>query len=440
MQSKNTIKVAMICHFSNAEVRSHLPLDRSRKLYTMLRKVLGMPTKSKGYGDIASWDASIIRYFREHDDIELHVISAHSGLKKRVVSYEDQGVHFSFVKCDVATMLKRLIPNDALWRKMNPMVKDVHRLVDQIQPDLVLLVGAENAYYSSTVLGLDQYPVYTLCQTVYNNPERAIYSKVDSKNASTEIEIIKEHRYFGVYCKKHYDLLKNLIPNKFIFKFGFPSTGKLLEPTSCEKQYDFVNFAMGMSARKGFTDAIEATALVIKKHPDMQLNLVGGGSMEQKAELQKMADDLGVHDNVVFTPFFEKKSDLFLHIQKSRFALLPCKMDNTSGTMTQSMQLGLPMVVYRTTGTPSFNKEKECALIAELSNVEDLATKMLELMDDPEKAEMLKKNAREYQEKRVENVKHNGERLMANFKAIIENYKNGTPIPQEQLFNPETDD
>ena len=162
--------------------------------------------------------------------------------------------------------------------------------------------------------------------------------------------------------------------------------------------------------------------------------------MEQKAALEKMAEQLGVKDNVIFTPFFEKKSDLFLHIQKSRFAVLPCKMDNTSGTMTQAMQLGLPLVVYKTTGTPSFNREKECALIAEHSNVEDLAAKMLVLMSDSEKAELLRKNAREFQEKRAAYNRGNGERLVANFHAIIKNYRNGTPIPKEQLFNPEKDD
>lgn len=429
----------MVCHFSNAEVRSHLPLD-NRKVYTFLRKILRMPTKGKGYGDIASWDASTIEFFKKRDDIEVHVISAHSGMKKRVVSYEGEGVHYSFVRCDRATMLKRLIPSDSLWRKMNPMVKDVHRLINKIKPDLVLLMGTENAYYSSTVLGLIDYPVYTLCQTIYNNPERGIYGHVDSKNATTEMEIFKEHKYFGVYCKKHYDLLKAIAPDHYIFKFGFPSKGKLLEPIVCEKEFDFVNFAMGMSAKKGFTDAIEAIAIVKNTYPRVKLNLVGGGSVEQKAELAKMAEQLEVKENVIFTPFFEKKSDLFLHIQKSRFALLPCKMDNISGTMNQAMQLGLPIVVYKTTGTPAFNREKECALIAEHSNVEDLAAKMLVLMSDAEKAELLRKNAREFQEKRAEYKRGNGSRLVANFHAIIDNYRNGTPIPQELLFNPEKDD
>ena len=64
-----------------------------------------------------------------------------------------------------------------------------------------------------------------------------------------------------------------------------------------------------------------------------------------------------------------------MHIQKSRFAVLPCKLDHTSGTMAQAMQLGLPIVVYKTTGTPTFNRERECALIAEKENVEGLAEK-----------------------------------------------------------------
>jgi len=436
MEQIDKIRVAMICHFSNADVRSHLPLD-DRKLYALTRKLLRMPTKGTGYGDIASWDLGIIEEVKKHSDIELHVISAHSGLKKSVVSYTDDGVHYNFVNCDRATLLKRLIKNDDLWRRLNPMVKHVHRLVDEIKPDLVLMVGLENAYISSTVLGIKGIPVLGLCQTIYNNPERSKHGTVDSKNATTELAIFKEHHYFGVYCKMHYDLLRQIAPNATIFKFGFPSKGILLEPTPSGKEYDFVNFAMGMSEKKGFPDAIKATALVKQRHPDVKLNLVGGGSVEQKNELANLAEQLGVKENVIFTPFFEKKSDLFLHIQKSRFALLPCKMDNTSGTMTQAMQLGLPIVVYKTTGTPSFNKEKQCALIAEKDNVEELAQHMISLMENPELPQELRKNAREFEEKKASDAKQNGTRLIETFHAIVEKEQHGKNIPQGLRFNPE---
>ena len=79
MEQVNKIKVAMICHYSTADVRAHLPLD-DRKLYTFFRKILRMPTKGGGYCDIAPWDTSTINYFKDRSDIELHVISAHSGL------------------------------------------------------------------------------------------------------------------------------------------------------------------------------------------------------------------------------------------------------------------------------------------------------------------------------------------------------------------------
>lgn len=439
MNNQNKMKVAMICHFSNTEVRSHLDLD-NRKLYGAVRRLLGMPVKGLGYGDIAPWDTDTIRFLNNRDDIELTVISAHRGLKKSVVDYTDNGVHYFFVKCDIATMLKRIIPVDSLWRRMNPMVGAVKRIINNFYPDLVVLMGAENAYYSSSVLGIKDFPVYVLCQTIYNNPERSLYGKMDSKNASTELEIIRKHRYFGVYCKKHFDLLRKLAPHATIFKFGFPTEGKLLRPTPYEKKYDFVNFAHGMSVKKGYTDAIEATAIVKKRYPHVLLNLVGSCDDETKQMFVDMVDKLELQDNVVFTPFFEKQSDMFLHIQKSRFALLPCKMDNVSGTMMQAMQLGLPIVVYKTTGTPAFNKEKECALIAEHCNVEDLAAKMIILMDNPEKAEMLCKNAREYQVKIAEKAKKNGERLVENFKAVIANFKENIPIPNDQLFNPEKND
>ncbi len=104
------------------------------------------------------------------------------------------------------------------------------------------------------------------------------------------------------------------------------------------------------------------------------------------------------------------------------------------------MQLGLPLVVYKTSGTPAFNQEKECVLIAEKGNVEELAQHMLTLMEHSDKAEQLARNAREYQEVKAEYNKGNGDRLIANFKSIIEFFQLGTPIPQEQMFNPETDD
>lgn len=439
MEQVVKIKVAMVGHISNPRVRSHLPLESGNST-NLLRKILGVKEKKNGYSNIAIWNTHLVEFFSKREDVDFTFISPHPGLKKLRVTYTEDNIHYVFLDTKLSGLVKRMVIGKGLWRMLNPFAKAVKREVRQINPDLVVLMGTENSYYACTVLGITDYPVYAMCQTVYNNPSRKGYGMWNEENAQTELSIFNEFHYFGVYCKMHYELVRQYSPQSYIFKFSYPNKGNLLEPVETPKEFDFINFALSMDSRKGYPDAIQALAIVKKKYPQVSLNLIGKCSDEQLSELKNMIISLGLEKNIVFTPFFEKQSDLFLHVQKSRFAVLPCKMDNLSGTMMQAMQLGLPIVVYRTTGTPLFNKEKQCALIAEKENVEELAQHMLSLMNDPLLAQSLKENGREWQKNRYEANLHNGDRIVDNFRAIIDNYRNGTPIPHMQLFNPETDD
>lgn len=433
MEQIKKIKVALICHFSTAEVRDELPLD-NRKFYAFVRKVLGMPAKNKGYSDFAPWTSSLIFNLSKLDDIDLHVISAQTGLKKIHHSFELNNVNYHFVKADFTTLMKQLIKNDKLWRKLNPMRFVVRRLIDKISPDIVNLVGAENAYISGTILDIHNYPIFVLCQTIYNNPERSQFGTVDSKNASTERLIFEKENYYGVRNLMHHNLLISHKPNAIVLDYQWPSK-KLPEVIEiADKKYDFVNFAAGLSFNKGFHDSIRALAIVKRKYPNVKLNLIGGDGANVKNELESLIESLNLKDNVEFTSFFEKQEDMFQHLQYSRFAVLPCKMDNISGTMIQSMHYGLPLVVYETPGTPSFNKDKECVLISKHSDVESLAANMLILMDNPQKAESLRQNAKEYMSKSTDNVKK-VDRLVSDYRAIIEHYHQNTVIPQNLLFN-----
>ena len=423
------IKVAMVCHYSNPKVRKHLPLD-NRRLYSIVRRMLFMPTKRGGYGDIAPWDSYMVEQLRQRDDIELYVISAHTGLKRGVCSFDLEGVHYHFVRCDRATLLKRLISSPSLWHKLNPMRPVVRRLVKKINPDIIALMGTENAYYSGTVLGIEGVPIIIKLQTIYNNPDRAVYSTVDKKNAYVEKLLLENAKYVSG-AKMHYNLVREMNPDVFNFKWSFGYTYPEVHPV--EKKYDFVNYAMAMDPRKGFPDSIQALAIVKKDYPNVTLDLVGGGTKEYKDELIRMVDSLGLKENVTFTPFFEKQEDMFQHIQSARFAVLPCKMDSVSGTMVQAMHYGFPMICYRTVGTPRLNASKECVLIAENSNVDDLAAKMLILLRDEQKAHELSVNAKEYFAARFNDDKIR-QQMVDVFRAVIDNYHNGTSIPETLLY------
>ena len=104
-------------------------------------------------------------------------------------------------------------------------------------------------------------------------------------------------------------------------------------------------------------------------------------------------------------------------------------MDYISSTIRQAMHYGLPVVCYRTEGTVTLNQEKECVLIAENGNVDDLAKNMLLLMDDGSKAEELQKNAKEYSKIWDEDERIT-QQMVHNFRAVVEHYRNGTPVPE----------
>lgn len=433
------MKIMLIAGLSNSEIRQHLTFTKDRKLYHDLIKLFHLPERVGEFRDTTPWVESIIRDLKKRDGIELHLMAPHIRLKKNIEEFEMDGVTYHYYRSEWTSLLRKL-NNYKLWKRLQRTGYYTKKILKSVNPDIIVLSGTENPVTSVSFFSSANYPFYCLCQTVYNNPVRFQYSKPNRLILDLEQDIVSKLQYFGVYCKMHYEVLKQMRSDVAVFKFGYPTTGVLLEPTKTEKIYDFVNFAMNLDLRKGAHDSVKAIAIVKQKYPNVTLNLVGGCDPKSRTELDTLIADLGLKDNVMFTPFFEKRSDLLLHVQKSRFAVLPCKLDHVSGTMSQSMQLGLPMVVYKTTGTPAFNREKECALISEKGNVEELAQHMLTLMEHPEKAEMLAKNAREYQEKLAEQKKQNGDRLVANFKAIVENYRNGTPIPKEQLFDPEKED
>lgn len=433
------MKIVLIAGFSNAEIREHLEFKKDHKWYHWLIRMFRLPARVGVIHDYASWVPSIISVIERQDDMELHVVGPQIRLKKSMETFQLRGVTYHFYQSEWTSLI-RILNKYKLWKRLQRSSHYVKLVIDEVKPDLIVLSGAENPATSIGILASDKYPRLCLCQTIYNNPERSQYSNLNSLKLDMEMDIFRQLKYFGVYSSMHYSLLRDYRQDATIFKFGYPSKGTLLVPSEVKKEFDFVNFALMHGSRKGTPDSIRALANVKKKYPEVTLNIVGGCDPKGMKQLKALVSELDLVKNVIFTPFFENRSDLLLHVQMSRFAVLPCKLDHTSGTMSQSMQLGLPLVVYKTTGTPSFNREKQCVLIAEKGNVKELAQHMMSLMENSDLAETLRKNAREFQEKKAEIAKQNGIRLVETFKAVIEKEQQGKDIPQELFFNPEKDD
>ena len=432
------MKIVLIAGFSNQEIREHLQFRNDQKWYHWLIKLFRLPARVGEFRDYASWVVSMISDLEKRDDIELHVVGHQIRLEQSMQTFQLRGVTYHFYQSEW-TSLMRKCNSYRLWRRLQRSTHYVQQVVDEVKPDLIVLSGAENPATSIGILASDKCPRLCLCQTIYNDMYNGVPLKRNPLIQEMELDILKQMEYVGVYCRKHYERLKALGYQGHILKYNYPSKGKYSEPPLTKKEYDFVNFALNHSSMKGTHDSIKALAIVKQKYPDVTLNIVGGCRENVRHELDLLITQLDLKNNVVFTPFFEKRRDLFLHVLKSRFAVLPCKLDNTSGTMSQSMVLRIPIVVYKTPGTQAYNKDRRCALVAEMDDVNDLARYMLELMDNPALAEELSTNGRWYKEHKAQMDNDNWNRIVDSFKYIVESSKGGSPLPQKFLFDPERD-
>ncbi len=431
------MKIVLITGFTDEEVRRNLSFANNSRLFHGLIKLFRLPTRVGEFLDCAPWVKSMILYFEKSEDVELHVIGSHIRLKHAIEEFQMRGVYYHYYRQDFSSFL-RLIGNYKIWKRLQLGGRRVKKIVNTINPDIVLLSGSENPAYSVTVLSVPNYPRLCLCQTVYNDPER---KKTNKLIKECESDVFSTLVYLGVYCKKHYDLLEQQYQGKKIFKYNYPprNVGSKIVLASIEKEYDFVNFAFNHSSAKGTQDSIKALAIVRQSHPNVTLNIAGGCSASLRKELDELIEELNLQHNVVFTPFFENRADMLTHIKKSRFAVLPCKLDNVSGTMLQAMTRGLPVVVYETPGTNNFNKKETCALIAKMNDVDGLAKHMKTLLEDRELVEVIKANGIKHREQERLDDQKNWEKMVKNFQTIIDNYHNGTLIPEDQLFDPQKD-
>lgn len=416
------IKVALICHFSNTLVRDHLNLYGDNNKFF----------------DFSNWITNIINGLKKHSDIELHVIAPHPSMKSPIQIFEIEGVSYYFFRKAYPFLLEQIEERLGLQRLRNypRNRKYIRDFLSMINPDVVNLIGAENPYYSSAALDINNKPIILHCQTVYANPERMKKAaNISRQRWKIEIELFQKIKYIACTGRMYYNLVKSYSPEAFIFpRVWPPSPFPLVKDVP--KKYDFVYFARYLNRNKGFDNAIEAIGLAVKKHPELKFLAVGTWG-EDKSHFEKRIRELGIEDNIQILPSFPKYIDMLQCVKQAKFALLPIKMDVVSGTILEAMRLGLPVVTSRTSGTPALNEKYETVLISDIDDCDKLSMNIIKLYEDEELANRLKNNSFQYLKEKDEISARNTDIMIAQYKAVIDHYNNGTPIPEYLLYKTE---
>ena len=145
------IRVALICSFSNAKMRAKLPIDLSWGI-RLVSRIMGVALPIGV--DTAIWNTNAIEEFVKIKEVELHVICPVRGLAKSKVVYQEDGIYYYFFKEQNSNFIRSSIHH--LFTKYISKYKKNRRIIkgfiDEIKPAVVHVIGAENPFYSLSLL------------------------------------------------------------------------------------------------------------------------------------------------------------------------------------------------------------------------------------------------------------------------------------------------
>ena len=419
------LKVAMVCHFSNPKIRERVEWCK----------------RGPG-GDTAIWNTLLIEKLERRNDIELHVIAPMCRMKHLTQKLTIGQTHYYFYKPDVPFLnvswlhLGRLDARTNYWWAR----RCVQKWIKEIDPDIVNLIGAENPHYSASILGLEGFPVFISMQSVYSNPDRFKVVKEDKSRSFFERRVLRKNRYFGINAPFMPNLIKRDVEDPVLMWNRFPTPGgdrgsggvDDWKDRCVAKEYDFVQFS-GMTELKGVPDTIKATAIVKKEFPDIKVRMMGGIFPDFHEKMNVLIKDLGVGENVMLTGGYAKHADLMAEAAKAKFYILPTKVDTIPTTIFEATHLGMPVVSYKTGDIPKLNTGGERVLLAERFDVEGLAQQMIRLMREPSLGPELNRRTLEFTDRYFSN-EVNVEQHVAIYRAVIDNYRTGTPVPESLMY------
>ncbi len=197
----------------------------------------------------------------------------------------------------------------------------------------------------------------------------------------------------------HKAFMKNNYP-EVDFKTSFIPTGVDLNrfqktPIDTTKKIaTFIGRIEMSSMWKGIDQLIPAMALVIKKIPDAQLKLVGGGDALEY--YKNMAKEYGVGDNVIIAG--PKYANELVDVYKdTNLVVLPSTSDSEafSVTLVESMASGRPIIGTNIGGTPQVIINEKNGLLIEPKNPVALADAIVKILSNPQYAQTLGDNGSE---------------------------------------------
>lgn len=144
-----------------------------------------------------------------------------------------------------------------------------------------------------------------------------------------------------------------------------------------------------LSYQKGQDTLLQAWRLMQERMPPARLILAGEG--RSRAQLERLATGLGVADTVEFAGLVRDTKSL---LAAARVFVLPSRFEGMPNALLEAMAAGLPCVATRVSGSEDIIVDGQSGLLVPPDDPEALASALLTILTDPQRAHALGREAR----------------------------------------------
>lgn len=159
-------------------------------------------------------------------------------------------------------------------------------------------------------------------------------------------------------------------------------------------------FIIGLVGRLGYDKDLHTFLKVAKRafsaYPETIFVLVGEGRKDEMEILKKQCIEDGIDKSVIFTQF---RSDLINIYSALDLFLMTSTAEGLPNTVLEAMSMEVPVVSTSVDGVPELVIDGKTGFLCEIGDVENLAKRTMELVENKELRERFSRAARERIEK-----------------------------------------
>jgi glycosyltransferase involved in cell wall biosynthesis len=249
-------------------------------------------------------------------------------------------------------------------------------IINEISPDIVHAQGIGVGVVGLFVKNISRKPYVVWCQgsDVYTSWKfKKLITKLVLYNSAALISLTLD---MSKEIRRLYDIDSYIIPNGIELK----KIKRTSEASNIQSKKGFIVLFVGtLRPIKGVKYLIESMKIIIQSNTEVKLYILGDGEEREKLEL--LCKQLELSSAIYFKGKVSN-AEAIDYMRSADILVLPSLSEGFPLVLLEAMASGLPVVSTRIRGIPEIVVENENGFLVEPANTEELAQKILLLLND----------------------------------------------------------